>query len=415
MIDEEHETSFKQESAPRYHARDVAVMCARLAGVPVVLGSATPALETRRNAETGRYLLLSLERRVSDRPMPEVGIIDLRYEKPRKDRPRSSISEPLRVAVTEALGAGGQVILLLNRRGFHTYVVCPKCGATVKCVSCDQALTHHKAKDLLLCHICGLYRDPPAVCPECKAANLFYGGVGAERLERDARAAFPNHVVERMDSDTMTRAGSHERVLREFETGLVDILLGTQMIAKGLDFPNVTLVGVVNADVALHLPDFRAAERTFQLVAQVSGRAGRGDKPGKVLVQTYAPDHPAIVAASRHDYEMFYRYELPFRESRGFPPFGRLARLIARGSREAEVQAFTEALATNLGSSLGENIEIKGPSPAPIVKIRDLYRFHLQIRAGTSAELHAVVARVSETQVPKSVELAVDIDPVAML
>lgn len=415
VIDEEHESSFKQESAPRYHARDVAVMRARESGVPVVLGSATPSLESRRNADLGRYRLLTLLSRVSDRPMPEVAMIDLRYVKPPRDRPKSSISEPLRVAIEGALAKGGQVILLLNRRGFHTFVVCPKCGATVKCDSCDLAMTHHKSKDLIICHICGLYRDPPTVCPECRSANLFYGGAGAERLERDAREAFPNRVIRRMDSDTMAKSGSHERALREFELGMTDILLGTQMIAKGLDFPNVTLVGVVNADIALHLPDFRASERTFQLVAQVSGRAGRGDKPGKVLVQTFSPEHAAIEAAAQHDYEMFYKSEMPFREAQGYPPFGRLARLVARGPRDEEVAAYLDAVRASLAEHADASVKIDGPAPAPIAKIRDLYRRHLQVRAASSTQLHAVLNWVSETTLPKGVELAVDIDPAAML
>ncbi len=301
VIDEEHEGTFKQETAPRYHARDIAVKRAQMLGVPVILGSATPALETWRNADAGRYIRLVLTRRVADRPMPPVEIIDMRHEKPSKGNPIGGLSGRLQMAMEEALDDGGQVILLLNRRGFHTFILCPRCGHVLKCDACDIALTHHKGRQRALCHTCDAERDPPSYCPGCGAPGLHYGGIGTERLEREVRSAFPDHAIQRMDSDTMRSPGSHERVLKTFKEGDVRILLGTQMIAKGLDFPNVTLVGVVSADTALHLPDFRAAERTFQLVAQVAGRTGRGDRPGKVLVQTFCPDAPAIrhAAAAR--------------------------------------------------------------------------------------------------------------------
>ena len=309
--------------------------------------------------------------------MPEVQIIDLRHEKATV----GGLSESLRQAMIQSLQEQGQVILLLNRRGFHTFVICPKCGQVVKCHACDVAATYHKSRHILVCHTCDAERACPPACPSCRATGLHYGGIGTERLEKEIQAAFPEYPSRRMDSDTMRTPGSHEQVLAAFKAGEVRILLGTQMIAKGLDFPNVTLVGVVNADTALHLPDFRAAERTFQLVAQVAGRTGRGDRPGRVLVQTYTPEHPAIRAAIRHDYQAFVASELPEREKYGVPPFGRLVRLIARGPEESVVYAYLKDLAGALRREADPSVRVLGPAPAPILKIRNLYRFHIQLAA----------------------------------
>lgn len=416
VIDEEHEHTFKQESVPRYHARDVAVKRAQLSGVPIILGSATPALETWRNAELGRYTKLSLPRRVADRPLPEVGLIDLRAEKPQRGKPFGALGSGLIAAIETALEDDGQVMLLLNRRGFHTFILCPRCGGVVKCRACDVALTFHKERRLAICHMCDFEREPPQTCPACAGTCLHYGGVGTERLEREVKATFADRVVRRMDSDTMRSPGSHERVLESFRNGQIDILLGTQMIAKGLDFPNVTLVGVVNADTSLHLPDFRAEERTFQLVAQVAGRTGRGDRPGKVLVQTYSPDHPAIVSAARHDYEGFAALELPRRRAAGVPPYGRLARLIARGPRETEVEAFLNEVAQLFLDAAPPTVRVLGPAPAPVLKIRHLFRFHLQLRASGHAPLQTLLKTVLPRIPSRSgVELAVDVDPTGML
>lgn len=412
VIDEEHESTFKQETTPRYHARDVAVKRAQLERIPVLLGSATPALETWRNAVLGRYVRLPMRERVGARPMPAVALIDLRHERPAL----GGLSDALRRAMTDALDDGGQVILLLNRRGFHTFVICPKCGQVVKCHACDVALTYHKGRRLLLCHTCDAERPCPPACPSCHATNLHYGGIGTERLEREVELAFPHHVARRMDSDTMRTPGGHEQVLAAFRAGAVQILLGTQMIAKGLDFPNVTLVGVINADTALHLPDFRAAERTFQLVAQVAGRTGRGDRPGRVLVQTYCPDHPAIVHAAHHDYEGFVATELPERAKYGVPPFGRLVRIIARGPDESAVHAYLKALATALAQAAPPTVRLLGPAPAPILKIRNLYRYHLQLRCPAVKPLQGLLHAVpSALPPPAGVELAIDVDPVSLL
>jgi primosomal protein N' (replication factor Y) len=412
VIDEEHESTFKQETTPRYHARDVAVKRAQLEGIPVLLGSATPSLETWHNAERGRYTRLSLPSRVEGRPMPGVELIDLRHEK----TPLAGLSESLRQAMIRALDDGGQVILLLNRRGFNTFAICPKCGEVLKCHSCDVAVTYHKSKHILICHTCDAERKCPPACPSCQASNLHYGGIGTERLEREILTAFPNHASRRMDSDTMRTAGSHEDVLNLFRSGEVRILLGTQMIAKGLDFPNVTLVGVVNADTSLHLPDFRAAERTFQLVAQVAGRTGRGDRPGRVMVQTYSPEHPAIAHAAQHDYEGFVATELPERRKYGAPPYGRLARIIARGPEESSVFAYMKLLAEALSRGKEPAVRVLGPAPAPIAKIRNLFRFHLQLRAPTARPIQNLVRAVPPQFPPsRGIELAIDIDPVNLL
>ena len=414
VIDEEHESTFKQETTPRYHARDVAVKRAQLEGVPVLLGSATPSLESWRNAELGRYERLSLLKRVGSRPMPEVSLIDLRTEKP----PLAGLSETLRQAMIAALGAGGQVILLLNRRGFHTFVICPNpaCGQVLKCDACDVALTYHKDRKLLLCHTCDAEKPRPPACPNCRAPNLHYGGIGTERLEREVMLAFPDKVVRRMDSDTMRTPGSHETVLSAFKAGEVDILLGTQMIAKGLDFPNVTLVGVVNADTALHMPDFRAAERTFQLVAQVAGRTGRGDRPGHVLVQTCCPDNPAIACARYHDYDGFVIQETAQRAQYGMPPYSRLVRIIARGPDERVVRDYMESLTAALRSAAPALVKVMGPAPAPVMKIRNLYRYHLRMVAPTPKPLQDLLHAIPPTvPIPHGVELAIDVDPVSML
>ncbi|MEW4567960.1 primosomal protein N' [Tautonia sp. JC769] len=416
VIDEEHESTFKQETTPRYHARDVAVKRAQLEKVPVVLGSATPSLETWANTERGRYTRLTLARRVAERRMPRVDIIDMRHEKPTKGQPLLAIGGLMRRAMTEALADDGQVILLLNRRGFHTFILCPKCGNVLKCGACDVALTHHKERHKALCHTCDAEYDPPDSCPSCRYQRLHYGGIGTERLEREVRDAFPQHVVRRMDSDTMRSPGAYEQVLGAFRARQVHILLGTQMIAKGLDFPDVTLVGVVNADTSLHLPDFRAAERTFQLVAQVAGRTGRGDRPGRVLVQTYTPDAPAIAFAARHDYLGFVAQELPEREKNGCPPFGRVVRLIARGPSEAEVVGYLESFAQLLRELSDDSVRLLGPAPAPVMKIKHLFRYHLQLRAPAPGPLQRLLrVALPLADPPQPIELAVDVDPVSLL
>jgi primosomal protein N' (replication factor Y) len=418
VLDEEHEGSFKQEIAPRYHARDVAIARAAAEGVPLVLGSATPSLESWLLAQRGQYTLVELPHRVLDRPMPLVGTIDLRNDV-RRGPSRGAISRPLHQAIIAALEDGGQVILLLNRRGFSTQIQCPACGLVMRCPDCDIALTHHRTEEIALCHYCDYEVPAPVACPGCDFSGIRYSGQGTQRLEAEVRARFPKVPCLRMDTDTMRRHGSHERALADFRSGKVKILLGTQMIAKGLDFPNVTLVGVINADTALHLPDFRAAERTFHLVTQVAGRTGRGPKGGRVLVQTFSPEHPAIRAAVRHDFAAFAAGELPIREMLRYPPFAAMIRLVVRGPVEAAAAQFAHHLAERLTAAIGDlNVEARvlGPAPAPLARLKGKFRFQIQTHGLDGDALRAAVRQATAAvQPPDDVQWIVDVDPLEML
>ncbi len=424
VVDEEHESSFKQDSTPRYHARDVAVVRARFADIPIILGSATPSMESWYNAGRKQYTLLELPRRVLDYALPSVALIDQRNERRRGGF--HGISVPLELAVRDALRQGGQVMLLLNRRGFSTYVVCPDCGHAESCRFCDLTLTFHKQRGVLLCHYCGYEQAPLDKCSKCGKAGVRYQGLGTEKLQSEIESKFPGASVQRMDSDSMKRSGSHERVLTAFRQGLVDILLGTQMIAKGLDFPNVTLVGVINADVGLHVPDFRAAERTFQLLAQVAGRAGRGPRGGKVLVQTYDPEQPCIALAAKHDYAGFIQQELAQRRAHGYPPFERLARLIVRSRKETAAAEFADRLAGAFRTSLEglgrasstpvAPVRLLGPAEAPVFRLKGYCRFHFQLQSPSAGTLHEALRAVLATvRCPSGVEFTIDIDPINML
>lgn len=418
LLDEEHEGSFKQESAPRYHARDVALERARRESVPLVLGSATPSLETLHAVRQGDYRRLVLPERVLGRPLPPVVTLDLRQEN-RRGAPSGALSRRLREEMRTELELGHQVILLLNRRGFSTHLQCPQCGHVLKCEHCDIALTYHRSDELLLCHYCDEQGPAPNRCPECKFEGIRYSGLGTQRLEDELKATFPQFPALRMDTDSMTGPGCHERALAAFERGDFRILLGTQMIAKGLDFPRVTLVGVVNADIGLHMPDFRAAERTFQLIAQVAGRAGRGELGGRVLVQTFTPDHPAVAAAARHDYDGFARGELPQREVLAYPPYGVMVRIVVRGPEERRTAEFVKDLADRLRSKLREiapEVRLLGPAPCPIVRLRDKFRFHLQLQGLERGMLTRAVREVQADVPPHDeIEWIVDVDPVSML
>jgi primosomal protein N' (replication factor Y) len=419
VLDEEHETSFKQESAPRYHARDVAVARATAEEIPLVLGSATPSLESWQRAQSGAYTLVEMPRRVLDRPMPAVGTIDLRGQPARGGLSRGAISRQMLAAVSAALDADGQVILLLNRRGFSTHIQCPACGHVVRCPECDIALTHHRTEEIALCHYCDYEVPAPTKCPACSFAGIRYWGLGTQRLEAEVRARFPNVLAIRMDTDAMQAPGSHERALSAFRSGKVRILLGTQMIAKGLDFPNVTLVGVINADTALHLPDFRAAERTFQLVTQVAGRTGRGPKGGRVLVQTFSPDHPAILAAVHHDYAAFATGELPIRQMLRYPPYSAMIRLVVRGPVEAVAAEFSKYIAERLEAALKQSeteARVLGPAPCPFARLRGKYRFQIQTQGADGDKLRAAVAAATaDLEPPDDVQWIADVDPVDML
>ncbi len=415
VLDEEHENSFKQDSAPRYHAREVALQRGRREQIPVVLGSATPSLESLYAAQQGQHTLLELPTRVAGRPLPDVTTVDLREQ---IETSRGAISRPLYQSMRAALADGGQVLLLLNRRGYSTYIQCPACGMALRCPFCDVPLTFHRDGNTVLCHYCDHRQHPPTCCPDCRFQGIRFGGLGTQRLEGEVRARFPDHRCLRMDTDTMRKAGSHDAALEQFRRGEAEILLGTQMIAKGLDFPQVTLVGVINADSALHWPDFRAAERTFQLVAQVAGRTGRGAAGGRVVVQTYAPDHPAIVYASRHDACGFAAVELPIREQFAYPPYGTMIRIVVRGEREAIARAVAQELADaiRLGLDSASGFRVLGPAPAPLAKLQGKFRFQIHVHGTCRDAIRAAVNRCLQgQQSPADVFLAVDVDPIDML
>jgi primosomal protein N' (replication factor Y) len=417
VIDEEHESTFKQDSAPRYHARDVAWQRAQAEHIPLVLGSATPSLEAWQRCELREFERLSLPSRVNNLPMPNVVTVDLRD--PANSRfGRGAISRQLYQAMSAALRDGGQVILLLNRRGFSTHIQCPACGFVLQCRYCELSLTFHRQHNSAICHYCDFESAPPTTCPDCKSPAIRYGGIGTQKLEAEIKARFADYVCDRMDTDSMRSRGSHEDALEAFRRGETQILLGTQMIAKGLDFPNVTLVGVISADTALHLADFRAAERTFQLVAQVAGRTGRSDRGGRVIVQTLSPEHPAIVAAARHDFQRFATHELAIRATCHYPPLGRMVRMVVRGTLEAAARETAVHLAQRLKNTIGDTpgLRVVGPGPAPIPRLRNEYRFHLQLHAADGDNLQGFVREATATfQPPDGVLWTVDVDPWDML
>jgi primosomal protein N' (replication factor Y) len=414
VIDEEHETTFKQETTPRYHARDVARHRALLEGIPLILGSATPTLESWLRAQERKDAFVSLPKRVEQRPLPPVIVVDVRND-PLCSR-GAAIGRALESAMRTVLAGDGQIILFLNLRGFAPSIWCRSCGQSVKCPNCDITLTWHKDRQRALCHVCDYETVPPSFCPTCSKAGLRYVGIGTQRLEQEVRAKFPGITCLRMDSDSMRKHGSHDVALQEFHRGDARILLGTQMIAKGLDFPNVTLVGVVNADTILHQPDFRAAERTFQLISQVAGRTGRGPRGGRVLVQTWAPDEPAIVLASKHDYAGFVSHEWKHRRAMLAPPFHAFTRVIVRGSNAEMVRDDARRIAeacTKAAQSEGRGVRILGPAPAPVARIKGHYRFHVLL-AGPDGDAIRSIWRHVAPQLPtrKETEWTIDVDPI---
>jgi primosomal protein N' (replication factor Y) (superfamily II helicase) len=418
VLDEEHESTFKQETAPRYHARDVALRRAADQKVPLVLASATPSLESWHRAQRGDFRLVEMPRRVLDLPLPAVRTIDLRHETHGKQS-RGAISRQLHRAMDEALRDGGQVILLLNRRGHSTHIQCPACGHSLRCAECDLALTFHRQDNTAICHYCDYHAPAPNACPECKFTGIRFSGFGTQKLEAEVRARFPDHPCLRMDTDSMRGRGSHEEALAGFRDGRHHILLGTQMIAKGLDFPNVTLVGVINADTSLHFPDFRAAERTFQLVTQVAGRTGRGPKGGRVLVQTLSPDAPAIVAAVRHDLPAFAAQELPHREALGYPPFASMIRIVIRGRNGKAAQALAEELSRRIQHETehpNAQVRILGPAPAPMARLRGSYRYQIQLQSADGDLLRNLVrAATYNLKLRDDVAWIADVDPLDMM
>jgi primosomal protein N' (replication factor Y) len=416
VIDEEHETSFKQDTTPRYHAREVARRRAEMESVPLVLGSATPTLESWLRVEQKKDVLASMPRRVAGLPLPPVVVVDVRND-PRRAR-GDAIGRALEAAMRMALADDGQIILFLNLRGFSPTLWCRGCGEAVRCPHCDLSLTWHRDRQAALCHSCDYEIPQPKSCPACAMPGIRYLGIGTQRLEKEVQARFPAHVCLRMDSDSMRKPGSHDVALESFRKGEVQILLGTQMIAKGLDFPNVTLVGVIDADTVLHQPDLRASERTFQLISQVAGRTGRGSKGGRVLVQTSAPTEPAILKAAAHDYVGFVEIEMPHRRQMHAPPFRCLTRVILRGSVEETVKEYARAMAKLLRETCKADdlpARILGPAPAPLTRVKNKFRYHLQISAETIETIHACWTRTVE-KLPRSsdVEFVIDVDAVNM-
>ncbi|MBN8248054.1 MAG: primosomal protein N' [Verrucomicrobia bacterium] len=416
IVDEEHESSYKQEEAPRYHARDVAVVRGQREGATVILGSATPSLESYFNAKRDKYRLLELRHRVTDTRLPVVRIVDLRLERrPERGGGPSIFSVPLREAIQQRLERSEQTILFLNRRGFSSSLQCESCGYVAGCPHCSVSLTFHRRAQEIRCHICGHAAAVPGQCPQCANPRIRYSGLGTERVEDALHALFPKARVSRMDTDTLKRKEDYRRVLTEFRTGRIDVLVGTQMIAKGLHFPNVTLVGIIHADLALHLPDFRAGERTFQLLTQVSGRAGRGDVEGEVFVQTFTPFHPAIQFARRHDYEGFYDQEMEFRQQLRYPPLARVALLTLKGRNDDKVKFAAEHLARTLSDRLSgwKDLILAGPAPAPLARAEAFYRHQILLRTRAMARLSQELAAVEgELTLPEDVKLGIDVDPV---
>ena len=415
IVDEEHENSYKQDEAPRYHARDVAVMRGKMDGAVVILGSATPSLETVWNARKGKYLLAVLSRRIDDMLMPEMQVVDMRQEAMEAGGAKI-FSRDLVAEVQKRLRDGEQSIIFLNRRGFSTQLICQGCGYVANCEECSIPYTYHKKRECLSCHLCGASRRAPVKCPVCGCTDILYLGLGTERVETIAKKLFPLARISRMDSDTMTRRNSYEEALNDVRCGRTDILIGTQMIAKGLHFPNVTLVGIVNADLSLHMPDFRAHERTYQLLTQVSGRAGRGQVRGKVLIQTCTPFNPAIQFAVEHDFEGFFDSEMEVRQALGYPPCGHLVIVHFHGAVEEDVARFAEDFASSLRDGLDDETKVSGPSPAPVEKIKGRFRFQLAFRGDRLKALKVKVRRLAtQMKRPPDVGVYADVDAINMM
>ena len=415
VVDEEHETSYKQEEAPRYHARDVAIVRAKLEKCVALLATATPSLESYANATRGKYVLSTLTQRVDQCQMPLIRIVDLRQER-RKEKAAAILSEKLRAAIGDRLEKKEQTILFLNRRGFSTSLLCNNCGKARDCPNCSVALTFHRSNARLSCHLCGHSAAVPKRCPECGEDALIYAGFGTEKVEANVSAIFPKAIVKRMDADSMTRKDAYRETLHAFRAGKIDILVGTQMIAKGLHFPNVTLVGIINADLALHLPDFRAGERTFQLLTQVAGRAGRGEEPGEVFVQTYTPFSPSIQFARHHDFAGYFEQELEFRERCDFPPFKHAVLITVRSEHEARASFSAETLARRLREALPEEFTRGAPAPAPLEKLQGHYRFHILLRGEAIMRLSRLIREtLDKLPFPEDVTVAVDVDPYQLL
>ncbi|MEZ5351621.1 MAG: primosomal protein N' [Bryobacteraceae bacterium] len=416
LVDEEHDQSYKQEETPRYNGRDVAVMRARGVKAVVVMGSATPSLESRFNAERGKYTLIEMAERIEKRPMPEVEIVDMRQEF-LATRKQSTFSRPLVEAVNDRLGRGEQAMVLLNRRGFSSFAACRSCGERLQCQNCALTLTYHRRDRRMLCHFCGYAEKVPEVCPKCDSEHVYFLGIGSERVESELQADFPGARVARMDRDTVNGRHDYETILQGFRDRSYDLLVGTQMIAKGHDIPNVTLVGIVNADIGLGMPDFRAAERTFQLLTQAAGRAGRGEIPGTVMLQTINPEHYAIRAAAEQNYARFYQKELEFRRLMRYPPFAALANVVIRHTSQEQASR----LAAEVGVWLDpppEGMRVLGPAEAPVPRLKQEFRYQLLLKSASRKRLNEVLqdlrSRAIEGKWPATA-MVIDVDPLSLL
>ncbi|MGA3126025.1 MAG: primosomal protein N' [Candidatus Korobacteraceae bacterium] len=416
IVDEEHDNSYKQEETPRYHGRDVAVMRAKAMNATVVLGSATPSLESYYNATHGKYGLIELPDRVQERPLPQVELVDMRAEFQQTGK-ESVLSRKLIEETTASLERGEQAMILLNRRGYSAWVMCRACGDTIQCRDCAVAMTYHKRQQRLLCHYCGYKQPVPKMCPKCGSEYVQFLGTGSEKLEDILHSSFPKARIGRMDRDTVHGHDDFERMLSEFQSGEIDLLVGTQMIAKGHDVHGVTLVGVVGADSALGLPDFRAAERTFQLLTQVAGRAGRGEMLGKVVLQTHFPEHYAVQFAARHDYHGFAEKELRFRGWMHYPPFDALANIVVRSGKQEEAMHYSGLLGWWFEQLRHEGVRVMGPAPAPVTRLKKDYRFHFVLKAASRERLNlvlrAMLATAEHQKIPRA-SIIVDVDAMAL-
>ncbi len=418
IVDEEHDGSYKQDETPRYHGRDTAIMRASRTGAVVVLGSATPSLESFQHAQSGKYTYLRLKTRYADRALAEVQTVDMREVFERHGKAQT-LSDELTAAIAETFARGEQSMILLNRRGYSSFLLCRSCGLAIHCPNCDVTLTYHRYNESLQCHYCGYIRPVPRLCDACEGEYIHYVGLGTEQLEAKLREMHPEMNIARLDRDTTRTRGSFEQILMEFAGGGIDLLVGTQMIAKGHDFPGVTLVGVVSVDAGLALPDFRAAERTFQLLTQVAGRAGRGDRPGRVIIQTYHPEHYSIQCAKSQNYDEFYRHEIVFRRTMHYPPFSALINVLVHDKDFDKANGTASEFARELrGAAKGAGIRVLGPAPAAISRIRGEYRFQVLIKSQSRARareaLDIAMDRVTASgNNPRSI--SVEVDPMNLM
>jgi primosomal protein N' (replication factor Y) len=418
IVDEEHESTYRQQDSPHYNARDTAIVRAQKESAVVILGSATPSLETFHNASTGKYRYLELPDRLGKRPMAVAEIIDMREVFSRHRKPRI-FSDELLQAIEETHNKKEQSIVLLNRRGYSSFVLCRSCGESIQCPNCDVTLTYHRSEKVIICHYCNHREAAPSKCPGCDGSFIYYVGEGTQQIEEKLKKLFPSLRIARVDRDTTARRGAFERSLLDFGDGKIDMLVGTQILAKGHDFPNVTLVGVVSVDAGLALPDFRAAERTFQLLTQVAGRAGRGDRAGKVLIQTYHPYHYALRHASAQDYAGFYEEEIRHRQNHTYPPFVALASLLVHGTDIVRVRAEAVELRKELDRANAERTaRILGPAPAPLARLKGEYRVQLLIKCRNRHQLRKIIDDALKSLSERSVSLRsinVEIDPVSIM